>query len=226
MLDLQHVSYDYNLLSRCITIFKDVTYSFSKGSFTSIQAPSGSGKTTLLNLLGLLDKPTKGKYFIDSRNTSIMTDTDKSQLRAEMFGFLFQNFRLIPNKSVMDNITLSLDIAGIKDKGQKIETALMALEHVGLSDRINHLPPELSGGEAQRVAFARAMAKQPKVLLADEPTGNLDQTNRDRILNLISEFHASGGTVIMVTHDPIAAQRAKINLYLYDLYDSSTHENV
>ncbi len=216
MLTLEQVSYDYVLTDRRINVLQNVSYAFEKGSFTSIRAPSGSGKTTLLNLLGLLDKPTQGSYLINGKTTSTMADTEKSRLRADMFGFLFQNFRLIPTKTVLDNIVLGLEIAGIKNKSEQKEKATAELGRVGLGARAEHLPPELSGGEAQRVAFARALAKRPKVLLADEPTGNLDRENRDRILDLISTFHAEGGTVVMVTHDPIAAERADEILHLAD----------
>ena len=216
MLTLEDVSYDYVLTDRRINVLQNVSYTFEKGSFTSIRAPSGSGKTTLLNVLGLLDKPTRGSYLIDGKATSKMTDAEKSRLRADRFGFLFQNFRLIPTKNVLDNIVLGLEIAGVKNKREQKDMATAELERVGLGARAEHLPPELSGGESQRVAFARALAKRPRVLLADEPTGNLDRENRDRILTLISEFHAGGGTVIMVTHDPVAAERAGESLYLAD----------
>jgi putative ABC transport system ATP-binding protein len=207
------VSYHYNLAQHQIPILNELSHTFEAASFTSIQAPSGSGKTTLLNILGLLDKPTQGQYLIENKEIIHLNDAAKSLLRAKTFGFLFQNFRLIPNRNVLDNIMISLDIAGYSKQYQK-EKSLSALEDVGLADRAAHLPPELSGGEAQRVAFARAIAKQPKVLLADEPTGNLDRDNRDLMLSLISRFNQSGGTVIMVTHDPVAAQRASQSLYL------------
>ena len=209
MLSLKNISYYYKLGSHRIDVLENVTHTFEEGSFTSICAPSGSGKTTLLNLLGLLDRPVRGHYLIDELDTGRMKDAQKSDLRAKMFGFLFQNFRLIPTRNVLENVALSLDISGVKDKKVQRNMALAALEQVGLDARASHLPPELSGGEAQRVAFARALAKHPKVLLADEPTGNLDVGNRDHILSLISEFHQTGGTVIMVTHDHIAASRAE-----------------
>jgi putative ABC transport system ATP-binding protein len=216
MLCLDNISYSYTLSKRQIPVLKALSYTFDSGSFTSIQAPSGSGKTTLLNLLGLLDRPSEGKYFVDTMDTSEMSDNEKSLLRATLFGFLFQNFRLIPNKTVLDNICLGIDIAGIKSKHQQEQWAWEALEQVGLSDRARHLPPELSGGEAQRIAFARALAKRPRVLLADEPTGNLDLANRDKLLDLISMLHAEGKTIIMVTHDSDAAARAEKIVYLAD----------
>lgn len=216
MLSLLQVDYSYRLLHRQIPILSQLSHTFAQGSFTSIQAPSGSGKTTLLNLLGLLDKPTSGQYLVEAQDTLRLSDEQKSLLRAKTFGFLFQNFRLIPNRTVLENITVSLEIAGIQSKQRQKEMALASLEQVGLVARAEHLPPELSGGEAQRVAFARAIAKQPKVLLADEPTGNLDNANRDRILSLITQFNQSGGTVILVTHDPVAARAAQQVFLLKD----------
>ncbi|ADI13942.1 ABC transporter ATP-binding protein [Truepera radiovictrix] len=208
MLQLQGVGYAYRLNGRQVRVLQGVTHTFERGSFSSLRAPSGSGKTTLLNLLGLLDTPTEGRYLVEGRDTRHLTDAQKSSLRARTFGFLFQNFRLIPTRTVLENVTLALDISAQGPKRAQREAALRALEQVGLAGRAEHVPPELSGGEAQRVAFARALVRQPEVLLADEPTGNLDAANRDRLLDLISAFHARGGTVVMVTHDDVAAARA------------------
>lgn len=216
MLVLDNISYDYQLANRRIPVLKTLSHTFAEGSFSSIQAPSGSGKTTLLNLLGLLDSPSAGSYHIAGEDTSQMNDRAKSLLRAEVFGFLFQNFRLIPSKTVLDNICLALEIAGINARQTQEERSMAALEQVGLAARAQHLPPELSGGESQRVAFARALAKSPQVLLADEPTGNLDNSNRDQLLDLMDAFHQQGKTIIMVTHDTVAAQRAQAQLNLHD----------
>lgn len=157
---------------------------------------------------------------MDGKDTCTLNDAQKSILRARTFGFLFQSFRLIPSKTVLENITLALDITGLEGKRQQRELALGALEQVGLAERAAHLPPELSGGEAQHVAFSRALVRNPKVLLADEPTGNLDAANRDRLLELIVSFHERGGTVVMVTHDAVAAETADSVLNLGDLLDS------
>lgn len=224
MLQLQGVGYAYCLNGRQVRVLQNVTHTFERGSFSSLRAPSGSGKTTLLNLLGLLDTPTEGCYLVEGRDTRRLTDAQRSSLRARTFGFLFQNFRLIPTRTVLENVTLALDITAQQPKRGQREAALRALEQVGLEGRAEHVPPELSGGEAQRVAFARALVRQPKVLLADEPTGNLDTINRDRLLDHISAFHALGGTVIMVTHDDAAAERATHPLRLDDLMQISTAE--
>jgi ABC-type lipoprotein export system ATPase subunit len=214
MLKLSSVSYHYTINSRQITVLKDVNHSFEQGSFTAICGPSGSGKTTLLNLLGLLDTPTVGDYTIDAKNTRDLSDREKSRLRAQAFGFLFQNFRLIPTMTVLENIALALDIAGERSINKRIAKSQAALTWVGLKHREDHLPPELSGGEAQRVAFARALVKDPAVLLADEPTGNLDDDNAIKLLTLLENFQKQGKTVIMVTHDPLATRYADTVLSL------------
>ena len=214
MLVLHNIKYEYQLAHNTLSVFNSLNHQFAKGSFTSIQGPSGAGKTTFLNIIGLLDKPTQGSYRIEGKETDSMSDRQKSHMRAQVFGFLFQSYRLVPSISALDNVCLALEIAGFKSKSERQLRAMAALEHVGLSKRAKHLPPELSGGEAQRIAFARAIAKDPLVLLADEPTGNLDEQNRDMVLNLICGLHTEGKTVIMVTHDSVAAKRADINLIL------------
>jgi putative ABC transport system ATP-binding protein len=214
MLKLSNIRYEYTIHNRQLTVLSDVNYSFEQGSFTSICGPSGSGKTTLLNLLGLLDKPTVGDYIINTKNTRNMSDREKSRLRARTFGFLFQNFRLIPTMTVLENMTLALDIAGERNISKRIAKSQAALKWVGLEHRERHLPPELSGGEAQRVAFARALVKDPTVLLADEPTGNLDNDNAIKLLTLLKDFQKQGKTVIMVTHDPVATRYADTVLSL------------
>lgn len=219
MLQLDKVGYAYKLSGRQVRVLENVTHTFEQGSFSSIRAPSGSGKTTLLNLLGLLDTPSEGRYLVAGKDTHTLNDAQKSMLRARTFGFLFQSFRLIPSRTVLENVTLALDITGLDKKPQ--ELALGALGQVGLAERAAHLPPELSGGEAQRVAFARALVRNPKVLLADEPTGNLDAANRDRLLGLIAQFHERGGTVVMVTHDDAAAAHATHTLYLDELMQTA-----
>ncbi|MBZ9713441.1 ABC transporter ATP-binding protein [Deinococcus multiflagellatus] len=207
MLTLHDVTYAYRLGQRDIPILSGCSWTFEAGSFTAICAPSGSGKSTLLNILGLLDRPTRGTYLLNGQDTSQLGDRAQSALRARTLGFLFQNFRLVPDLSVQANVALALEIAGwpARDRAAR---ACDLLEQVGLAERLQHFPPELSGGEAQRVALARALAPRPQVLLADEPTGNLDPANRERILALLSAFHADGGTLVMVTHDAAAARAA------------------
>ncbi|HHO56532.1 MAG TPA: ABC transporter ATP-binding protein [Trueperaceae bacterium] len=213
MLELNNASYEYRLKGRRIKIFEGIKHEFARGSFTSITAPSGQGKTTLLNILGLLDSLTAGEYMVSGQNVNNLNDKAKSALRSEIFGFLFQDYRLIPTLTVFDNINLALEIKYNNDK-KYTQEVMRVLTMVDLADRAKHLPAELSGGESQRVAFARAIVKQPKVLLADEPTGNLDEKNRDHLLSLIKDFHQSGNTIVMVTHDVVAAKQAEFVLKL------------
>ncbi|WP_051363489.1 ABC transporter ATP-binding protein [Deinococcus murrayi] len=215
MLELRDAHYAYQLGSRPLNILQGCSWSFLPGSFTAVRAPSGAGKTTLLNILGLMDRLTAGSYRINGEEVSSLSDERQSLIRARSIGFLFQNFRLVPDLDVRANVVLALEIAGVPQHERRAR-AEAALEQVGLQDRLTHLPPELSGGEAQRVALARALVKTPQVLLADEPTGNLDPVNRERILHLVSAYHAGGGTVVMVTHDAQAAAAAEQVVELRD----------
>ncbi|KEF35599.1 hypothetical protein RDMS_00955 [Deinococcus sp. RL] len=208
MLELRDAHYAYHLGSRPLNILQGCSWRFLPGSFTAVRAPSGAGKTTLLNILGLMDRLTAGSYRINGEEVSSLSDERQSLIRARSIGFLFQNFRLVPDLDVRANVVLALEIAGVPQHERRAR-AEAALEQVGLQDRLTHLPPELSGGEAQRVALARALVKNPQVLLADEPTGNLDPVNRERILRLMAAYHAGGGTVVMVTHDAQAAAAAE-----------------
>lgn len=210
MLTLKHLAYTYASHNKGnIAILNNCSFEFEKNGFYAITAPSGSGKSTLLNILGLLDFCQSGTYTIEGTDTAKLNDRALSALRARHFGFLFQNFRLIPNLSVHDNIKVALEIVEGRKHADHNRQADTVLEQVGLLERRSHLPSELSGGENQRVALARALVKNPQILLADEPTGNLDPDNRDHILELIKGFHKGGGTVIMVTHDHTAARRAE-----------------
>ena len=176
----------------------------NKGEFISIMGPSGSGKSTLLNLIGGLDTPTKGELFIDDKKISIMSEKEITTMRAEKIGFIFQTFNLLPSLTVRDNVEFPMrNLTGNKkmDKKSRIKRAEDCLEIVGLSHRMNYLPAKLSGGERQRVAIARSLVNQPKFILADEPTGNLDSEASDNIINLLHEVNQEGTTVIMVTHD-------------------------
>ncbi len=216
MIELKDVSRNYQIIGRNICALNQVNLFLPKGSFTAIRGESGSGKSTLLNLLGLMDHPSTGQYFLNGQPTERLNDMQKSALRAKTLGFLFQSFRLISSRTILENILLPMDIAG-KSKDKKIwkERAMLLLEQVGLADRAEHIPAELSGGQMQRAAFARALAAEPQVLLADEPTGNLDPENRDLILKLISQFHDDGNTVVVVTHDPLVAVKASNQIFLH-----------
>src|SRR3954464_8463460 len=172
------------------------------GEWLSIMGPSGSGKSTLVNLIGCLDRPTSGEIWIDGHNVAGISSTDLNRVRAEKIGFIFQQFHLIPYLTAVENVMLAQYFHSMTDE----QEALEALERVGLRDRPNHLPAQLSGGEQQRVCIARALINDPKIILADEPTGNLDAKNEEIVLELLRDLHRQGRTIVMVTHDPVVAR--------------------
>ena len=194
---------------------KSVTETFSAGEHVAIIGPSGSGKSTLLNILGCLDKPTRGQYFFDGRAIEALDSDELAQLRLNEIGFIFQSFHLVPRLDATANIELPMMLAGIARK-ERLERAREALESVGLGDRANHRPAELSGGQKQRVAIARAISMQPRLLLADEPTGNLDTHSGEQILDMLEELNQKGITLAVVTHDPEVAKRADRVLEMRD----------
>ncbi|TNF36050.1 MAG: ABC transporter ATP-binding protein [Deltaproteobacteria bacterium] len=187
----------------------------ARGEFLAVLGPSGSGKTTLLNAIGLLDPVDEGTYRLDGVDVATLDDAAASRLRAEKIGFVFQRFNLLPDLSVRDNVALPLRYRGIPRKAQR-QRVEVALERVGMMARADHLPGSLSGGQQQRVAVARALVGRPALVLADEPTGNLDSVNARRILDLLQDIHAEGATVVMVTHDPGLAVRATRRVHLLD----------
>jgi putative ABC transport system ATP-binding protein len=192
-----------------------VTETFSAGEHVAIIGPSGSGKSTLLNILGCLDKPTRGQYFFDDRAIEALEPDELAQLRLNEIGFVFQAFHLIARLDAAANIELPMTLAGIARK-ERSERAREALESVGLGDRASHRPAELSGGQKQRVAIARAISMRPRLLLADEPTGNLDTHSGDQILDMLQELNQKGITLAVVTHDPEVASRADRILEMRD----------
>jgi putative ABC transport system ATP-binding protein len=194
---------------------KAVTETFSAGEHVAIIGPSGSGKSTLLNILGCLDKPTRGQYFFDDRAIEALEPDELAQLRLNEIGFIFQSFHLVPRLDATANIELPMILAGISRK-ERSERAREALESVGLGDRAKHRPAELSGGQKQRVAIARAVSMQPRLLLADEPTGNLDTHSGEQILDMLEELNQKGITLAVVTHDPEVAKRANRILEMRD----------
>jgi putative ABC transport system ATP-binding protein len=194
---------------------KAVTETFSAGEHVAIIGPSGSGKSTLLNILGCLDKPTRGQYFFDDRAIEVLEPDELAQLRLNEIGFIFQSFHLVPRLDAIANIELPMILAGISRK-ERSERAREALESVGLGDRAKHRPAELSGGQKQRVAIARAVSMQPRLLLADEPTGNLDTHSGEQILDMLEELNQKGITLAVVTHDPEVAKRANRVLEMRD----------
>ena len=190
-----------------IHAIKSVSLSINKGEFVALMGPSGSGKSTLMNILGCLDTPTKGEYTLNGINVSHMTDNELAEVRNKEIGFVFQTFNLLPRNTALDNVALPLVYAGVS-KEKRIERAKKNLEHVGLGNRMDHKPNELSGGQRQRVAVARALINDPSIILADEPTGNLDTKTSVEIMGLLEEIHSRGNTIILVTHEEDIAQHA------------------
>lgn len=203
-----------------IRAINDLSLSIEAGEFISITGASGSGKSTLLYILGLLDKPTSGRYYLQDEPVEALSDTERAQLRNRFMGFVFQSFHLLPRATALRNVTMPLVYATgsgpVLSESEQRARALEALALVGLSDRVNHRPNELSGGQRQRVAIARAVVNNPKLIFADEPTGNLDSKSGRDILALFERLHAQGVTVLMVTHDPSVAERAHRRLILRD----------
>ncbi len=185
------------------------------GEHVAIMGPSGSGKSTLLNILGCLDRPSRGSYTLDGREVAGLDELELSRLRRELIGHVFQAYHLVPRLSALENVELPM-IFGATPRVERRERATKALEDVGLARRVHHRPSELSGGECQRVAIARATVMQPRVVLADEPTGNLDRTAGEQVLNLLDQLQANGMTLIVVTHDPDVARRAERVIILED----------
>ncbi len=194
---------------------RPVTLEIARGEYVAVVGPSGSGKSTLLNLLGLLDRPTGGSYELDGADTSDMSEAERTALRGSRIGFVFQSFHLLPYRSALENVLLGL-VYGGHDRRRRLAMAREAIAQVGLEHRADALPTTMSGGERQRVAIARALVNQPSLLLCDEPTGNLDTTTAATILRLLAEIHASGQTVLVITHDPVVARSAERTVTIRD----------
>jgi len=222
MIDVQHATKTFFRGSQEIRALNDVSFGVEPGETLAIQGPSGSGKTTLLTLIGTLDRPTGGSIRLEDIDPWTLSDRRRSRLRAEAIGFVFQSYNLIPQLPAWKNVALPLRYAGVGRRERK-QRALTALAEVGLEDRVQHLPSQLSGGEEQRVATARAMVASPKLLLADEPTGNLDTDTGERVLDQILSLHSRGATVLVVTHNASIADRCQRSLHLLDgrLVDAS-----
>ena len=197
----------YVIGSETIHALKSVSLEIRKGEFVALMGPSGSGKSTLMNILGCLDTPTKGDYILNGIHVSEMTDNELAEVRNKEIGFVFQTFNLLPRSSSLDNVALPLVYAGI-NRLEREERAKKTLEDVGLGNRMGHKPNELSGGQRQRVAVARALINNPSIILADEPTGNLDTKTSIEIMSLIEKIHSKGNTIILVTHEEDIAQHA------------------
>ena len=215
LIDLRNVTKVYRTDTIDTYALAGVSLGVAKGEYVSIEGPSGCGKSTLLSVIGLLDAPTSGEYVLAGRNTARLSLEERSRLRNRTIGFVFQNFNLIGELTVAENVELPLTYRGTSGAERRRRVA-EALERVGMSHRAQHTPMQLSGGQQQRVAVARALVGEPSLLLADEPTGNLDTANGESVMDLLSELHAAGSTIIAVTHDPRFAQRADRIVRLLD----------
>ncbi len=215
ILNLQNVYKDYNQEKLVVPVLKDVTLTVEEGEYVAIMGPSGSGKTTLMNIIGCLDKPTSGSYELAGEDVLKLKDKELADLRLKSIGFVFQSFYLMARETAAENVSLPLSYAGIKKKERK-ERAIRALERVGLGDRVNFKSTQLSGGQKQRVAIARAMVNNPKLLLADEPTGALDSKSGEQIMELFQKLNDEGVTIVMITHDPKIAAHAKRIVQIID----------
>jgi putative ABC transport system ATP-binding protein len=215
VIQLVRVCRDYEVGGRPVHALKDIDLSVPDGGYMSIMGPSGSGKSTLLNILGCLDRPTSGSYLFDGREVAGLTDDELSLLRQKKIGFVFQAYHLVPRLTAQQNVELPMLFAGI-DRAERAARAAQALKVVGLSERAEHTAEQLSGGERQRVAIARAVVMGPSVLLADEPTGNLDTAAGGEVLQLLEKMNADGLTLLLVTHDPALGRRARHRLRLVD----------
>ena len=209
------LSRDYTLGSEVVHALCEVTLQVRQNEFTAIMGPSGSGKSTLMNLIGCLDTPTGGEYWLNSQKVSELDDDELARIRNKEIGFVFQTFNLLPRASSLHNVELPLIYAGVSGKARK-EQAAHALESVGLGDRMSHRPNELSGGQRQRVAIARALVNRPSILLADEPTGNLDSRTGSEIMEVFEQLHDTGQTILLITHEPHIAQHAGRQIHLLD----------
>ena len=198
----------FKMGTKSVEALKGIDLNVQPGEFIAIMGPSGSGKTTLMNIIGCLDTPTSGKYFLNNQEVSTLLDDDLAMIRNKEIGFVFQSFHLLARSSALDNVMLPLKYAGEK-KSKAIERAKKALLDVGLDDRMDHSPSELSGGQQQRVAIARALVNSPSILFADEPTGNLDSQTGADVMNLFKELHHNGQTIIIITHEEEVANQAQ-----------------
>lgn len=207
LIQIKDIGREYIIGTEKIHALKSVSLNIKKGEFVALMGPSGSGKSTLMNILGCLDTPSKGQYILNSMNVSDMSESELAEVRNKEIGFVFQTFNLLPKNSAMENVALPLIYAGYSKKVRE-EKALRALEKVGLGNRVDHKPNELSGGQRQRVAVARALINDPSIILADEPTGNLDTKTSIEIMGLMEDIHARGNTIILVTHEEDIAQHA------------------
>jgi len=207
IITIEHIAKIYQVGMEEVHALRDVSININKNEYVAIMGPSGSGKSTLMNMLGCLDTPTSGLYNFKGHNVSLMNDNDLANIRNKEIGFVFQTFNLLPRSDALHNVELPLIYAGVGSTERK-ERAAAALDNVGLADRMHHKPNELSGGQRQRVAVARALVTNPSIILADEPTGNLDSKTGEDIMTLFNEIYSQGNTIILVTHEEYIAEHA------------------
>jgi putative ABC transport system ATP-binding protein len=224
VIEIQNIVKNYQVGSVIVRALRTVSINIDRNEYVAIMGPSGSGKSTLLNLLGCLDTPTSGSYILNGTDVSKMEDDFLAEIRNKEIGFVFQTFNLLPRYSALENVTLPLIYAGIS-KAEREKVAIKTLDQVGLADRMTHKPNELSGGQRQRVAIARALVNNPSIILADEPTGNLDSKTSIDIMGLLDEIHRNGNTVILVTHEEDIAKHAARIIRLFDGEVSQDYPN-
>lgn len=223
VIEIRNIIRDFKLGQEIVHVLKGIDLDIKRGEYVAIMGPSGSGKSTLMNLLGCLDTPTAGSYNLNGNDVSQMTDDELADIRNTEIGFVFQTFNLLPRTTALDNVALPMVYAGASKKARE-ERATEVLTDVGLADRMDHKPNQLSGGQRQRVAVGRALVNKPSIILADEPTGNLDSKTGTEIMALFDQIHANGNTVIMVTHEEDIAAHAKRVIRLRDgMIESDTY---
>ncbi len=220
IIKLEEIYKIYEVGIEKVYALRNVSLEIDRNEYVSIMGPSGSGKSTLMNILGCLDTPTKGTYLFEGEKVSEMNDNQLAEIRNRKIGFVFQTFNLLPRSTALHNVELPLIYAGVP-RAERLERAFEALKNVGLEDRVEHKPNELSGGQRQRVAIARALVTNPSIILADEPTGNLDSKTGDEIMELFSQLHANGNTIILVTHEEEIAEHANRIIKIRDGYIES-----
>lgn len=215
LIDLDRVGRTYDLGHVQVHALTDASLKVHEGEFVAIIGPSGSGKSTLMHILGCLDRPTRGRYVLDGTAVEDLDDNDLADVRSRMIGFVFQSYNLLPRTSALDNVAMPLLYQGVSKKERR-KRAEAALDRLGLADRTRHEPSELSGGQQQRVAIARALVTEPRMILADEPTGNLDSTSGQDVLQVFHDLNEAGRTIVLITHDAAVAARATRQIYMRD----------
>ena len=215
ILELRDIYKEYQQGKMVVPVLNHVDFTMEEGEYVAIMGPSGSGKTTLMNIIGCLDKATSGEFYMDGQDVNKCSENERSDLRLHKLGFVFQSFHLLPRQSALENVEMPLNYAGVPKKLRK-ERAFKALERVGLADRVTFKPNQLSGGQMQRVAIARAIVNDPKILLADEPTGALDSKSSSQVMDLFQRLNDEGVTILMITHDPEIAEYAGRTVLIRD----------